>query len=190
MTDKYDNEYNEYSKLFKEREKWEKLDKFDDWSKFLDLIKIKKCSHFGEVNIFNLIPISCNKFTTEELSKLIKDKNIKSWLLLDIECLLNIDIDKIDTKFYFAPITDFDVPSFETMNKIIEFISDNIKLGNILVSCMGGHGRTGIVLSIWAGLNEIEKPIEHVRKTYCEEAVETLSQEMFVNIYLRYLKSL
>ena len=180
-------ELDEYAKLFVEREKWNKL---EEWDKFLNIIPIKKCSHFGEVNIFNLVPISCDKFTTEEIVKLIKEKNIKSWLILDIGCLLDIDINKIDTKFYFAPIDDFDVPSFETMNKIIEFVAENVKTGNILTSCIGGHGRTGIVLSIWAGLNGIEKPIEYVRKIYCEKAVETLSQEMFVNIYLRYLKSL
>jgi len=193
MTKKYDDQLDEYLRLFEEREKWDKferLDKFEKWDKFLDTIPIKKCSHFGEVNIFNLVPITCNGFTTEEIVKLIKQKNIKSWLILDIGCLLKLDIDKINVKFYFAPIDDYSVPSFEATNKIIEFIHDNTKTGNILVSCMGGHGRTGIVLSIWAGLNEIENPIEYVRKTYCEEAVETLSQEMFVNIYLRYLKSL
>lgn len=194
----------EYARLFKEYhpsksieesesdwETWDRLNKIDKWKKWEKFLPIiKKCSHFGEVNIFNLVPITCNGFTTEEIVKLIKQKNIKSWLILDIGCLLKLDIDKIDVKFYFAPIDDYSVPSFEATNKIIEFIHDHTKIGNILVSCMGGHGRTGIVLSIWAGLNEIEKPIEYVRKTYCEEAVETLSQEMFINIYLRYLKSL
>lgn len=196
MTEKYDDEYDEYVKLFEESNRWyalDKLEKWNKWDKFLEAVPIKRCHHFGEVNIFNLIPITCKDVKTEELVKLIKEKDIKAWLILDIGCLLNLDIEKLDKtniKYYFTPIDDFDVPSFETMNKMIEFISDNIKFGNVMISCIGGHGRTGIVLSVWAGLNEIEKPIEYVRKTYCEEAVETLSQEMFVNIYLRYLKSL
>ncbi len=70
--------------------------------------------------------------------------------------------------------------------KLKEFVSAE----NMLVSCMGGHGRTGTVLSIWAGLHDIENPIQYVRKIYCEEAVETVSQEMFVNLYLKYLRSL
>lgn len=189
MTEKFDDEY---SNLFKETdwEKWDSLSMTDKWDDYLKVIQLSKCKHFGEVNIFGLIPITCYNLTTEKIISIIKEKNIKSWLILDIGCLLNIDIDKIDTKFYFAPINDFDVPSFETMNTIIEFIHDNLKNGNILVSCIGGHGRTGIVLSVWAGLNNIETPVNHIRKIYCNEAVETVSQEMFVNIYLKYLKSL
>lgn len=167
-----------------------RLEKWENWDKFQYITQIKKCSHFGEVNIFNLVPITCNGVTTEEIVKLIKEKNIKSWLILDMGCLLNLDIDKIDVKFYFAPIDDFSVPSFKAMDDIIQFISENVKIGNMLVSCIGGHGRTGTVLSIWAGLHDIEKPIEYVRKIYCKKAVETVSQEMFVNIYLKYLKSL
>lgn len=190
MTEKYEDKFDEYTNLFKEREWW---DKYKKWDKFIELLPIKKCTHFGEVNIFNLVPITCNGFKTEELINLIKTKNIKSWLILDIGCLLNIDIDmlnELNLKFYFAPIDDYSVPSFETTNKIIEFIHNNTKNGNILISCIGGHGRTGTILSIWVGLNRIENPIEYIRKTYCKEAIETLSQEMFVNIYLRYLKSL
>lgn len=195
----------EYVKLFREYhpskslieesdwETWSKLDKsekWENWEKFFPLTPIKKCYHFGEVNIFNLVPITCSGLKTEEIIKLIKEKNIKSWLILDIGCLLNLDIDKIDVKFYFAPIDDFSVPSFKAMDDIIQFIAENVKIGNMLVSCIGGHGRTGTVLSIWAGLHDIEKPVEYVKKIYCKEAVETVSQEMFVNIYLRYLKSL
>lgn len=201
------NDEDEYTRLFKKYDPSEKLTEAEYDKEYLErsakaieelenkwnkwkLPIAKKCFHFGEVNIFNLVPITCSGFKTDELLKLIKEKNIKSWLILDISCLLNLDIDKLDLKFYFAPIDDFSVPSFKTMDDIIQFVAENTKIGNMLVSCMGGHGRTGTVLSIWSGLHDIEKPVDYVRKTYCEEAVETVSQEMFVNIYLKYLRNL
>lgn len=53
---------------------------------------------------------------------------------------------------------------------------------DILVVCQGGHGRTGTVLSILAGIlmPELDNPVEFIRKEYCEEAVETQSQELYV----------
>lgn len=173
-----------YDKL--EKEEYE----FKDWEKYLKLFK-KKCYHTGEKNIFNLIPISCDNITTEKINTLIKEKNIKAWCILNLSCLLRLDIDKlIPLNYYFEPIEDFSVPSFKEMNNIIEFLHENSKKGNILVTCMAGHGRTGMVLSIWAGLNGIENPISYIRKEYCDSAVETVTQEMFVNLYLKYIKNL
>ena len=102
---------------------------------------------------------------------------------------LSEEIDKIISK-HFINIPIFVVPSFKEMNNIIEFLHENSKKGNILVTCMAGHGRTGMVLSIWAGLNGIENPIFYIRKEYCNSAVETVTQEMFVNLYLKYIKNL
>lgn len=52
---------------------------------------------------------------------------------------------------------------------------------DVAAACMGGHGRTGTFLSIMAWLMELPqkeglKPIEYIRKIYCEECVETLVQ--------------
>jgi len=167
-------------------------DEFDieEWNKYVKSFK-KKCHHKGEINIFGLVPISCDELTTEKINTLIKEKNIKTWCILDLSCLLRLDIDKLTpVNYYFEPIQDFSVPSFEEMNNIIEFLHENSKKGNILVTCMAGHGRTGMVLSIWAGLNGIENPISYIRKEYCNSAVETVTQEMFVNLYLKYIKQL
>jgi len=50
----------------------------------------------------------------------------------------------------------------------------------VVVSCVGGHGRTGTVLSILSvfmgAVKKSEDPVAFVRKKYCEEAVETKSQ--------------
>src|SRR3972149_2278889 len=113
------NPKDEYSNLFEKTdwEKWdrlEKLDKWISWDDYLKVIEPKQCKHFGEVNIFGLIPITCHKLTTEKILNLIKEKNIKNWLILDIDCILNLEVDKFDIKFYFEPITDLHVPSFES----------------------------------------------------------------------------
>jgi protein-tyrosine phosphatase len=50
-----------------------------------------------------------------------------------------------------------------------------------IISCVGGHGRTGTTLSILAFLMKGEKePIKFVRENYCQEAVETNSQIEYV----------
>lgn len=53
---------------------------------------------------------------------------------------------------------------------------------NILVCCMGGHGRTGTALAILAALTGVqtENPVIFIRKTYCRKAVETKSQCSYI----------
>jgi protein-tyrosine phosphatase len=182
---------------FAEQNKKELEEEYKEWDKwrcgdFEYLVK-KKCVHFGEVNIFGLAPISCHDINVDNINKLIKEKNIKSWLILDLGCLIGIDIDKLSNiNIYFNPVRDFSVPSFEEMNNIIEFISKSMDIdkGNVLVSCIDGHGRTGLVLAVWAGINGIENPVKYIREIYCVNAVETITQEMLVNIYLKYIKNL
>lgn len=163
----------------------------DKWLNYTSKYKqIKEHLHLGTVNIFNLIPISIG-ITTEEINALIKEKNIVAWCISDLNLLTTLKIDDLTPiKYYFEPITNFSVPSFNEMNNIVEFLYENSLKGNILVSCQAGHGRTGIVLSVWAGINGTENPIQYIRDLYCSKAVETLTQEMFVNIYLKYLKQL
>lgn len=52
---------------------------------------------------------------------------------------------------------------------------------NVYVGCVGGHGRTGTVLAIFAGLLGVTKdPISFIRKSYCINAVETFSQVKYI----------
>jgi hypothetical protein len=51
--------------------------------------------------------------------------------------------------------------------------------GRALIYCMGGHGRTGTTLAILAHLSGAcgtADPLQWVRDTYCQDAVETRSQ--------------
>lgn len=49
---------------------------------------------------------------------------------------------------------------------------------NVLVCCLGGHGRTGTALAIFAALTGVasRKPVSFIRKQYCINAIETQSQ--------------
>lgn len=53
---------------------------------------------------------------------------------------------------------------------------------DILVCCVGGHGRTGTALSILAALTgaEAENPVRFIREAYCRKAVETTSQCSYI----------
>ncbi len=53
---------------------------------------------------------------------------------------------------------------------------------DVIVACLGGHGRTGMVLSILAVLMNAtdHDPVKFVRDNYCEEAVETGSQIKYI----------
>jgi len=53
----------------------------------------------------------------------------------------------------------------------------------IACCCVGGHGRTGTMLSIFAGLlNQGKDPVAFVRRNYCPRAVESLSQKTYIEM--------
>ena len=63
-------------------------------------------------------------------------------------------------------------------------VADLKQLGkqDVLVCCMGGHGRTGTTLAILANLMLGEKePIKFIRKVYCDHAVENQKQVEYIN---------
>ena len=52
---------------------------------------------------------------------------------------------------------------------------------DVIVACVGGHGRTGTTLAILAGLMlDIDDPISFIRSSYCNKAVETKKQSEYV----------
>lgn len=94
-------------------------------------------------------------------------------------------------------IEDFCVPdSLDETNKLAQYALEKLAEGKKLyVGCLGGHGRTGTILSVIVqkyaeqnpttpeGKNIInsDNAIDYVREKYCHHAVETLSQHLFLN---------
>jgi len=147
-----------------------------------------KCRHNGEISIFGVRPASFSHFPFH-----LKDK-IGGFVILDERWLrewCKIMKSPMDIPTLYVPIEDYGIPTVEDMDLIVDFIKYHVSNGKeVVVSCIGGHGRTGTVLAVWAGLNGVENPIEYVRECYCECAVETEEQEEFIEYYLSIRKNL
>lgn len=95
-------------------------------------------------------------------------------------------IQRLSVDYVSLPITDFAVPRSKFTNRFWRRFATEIdgvlQSGrDVLVCCQGGHGRTGMVVSILAALIVgIKEPIEWLRSVYCQEAVETENQERYV----------
>jgi hypothetical protein len=84
--------------------------------------------------------------------------------------------------FLFS-IRDMQAPSDPAQFKsLIDYLEIQIRSGKkVHVGCIGGHGRTGTVLSALVAQMMGEKDaIQYVRKNYCEKAVESAAQIEFL----------
>lgn len=85
------------------------------------------------------------------------------------------------------PIKDMSVPEdTDDFIQCIEYISDRMKEGKkIHVGCVAGHGRTGLFLSALVQYNMGEDlkitAIDYVRENYCQKAVETPLQVLYLH---------
>ena len=86
---------------------------------------------------------------------------------------------------YHSPIVDYGLPRETQMDSIIQFLQTQIDANqNVLVHCMGGYGRSGTVMGSYANaILGVDDPVEYVRKTRGQEAIETEEQEEFVKSY-------
>lgn len=85
------------------------------------------------------------------------------------------------------PIPDYGIPDFgrevwiNLANDVMALMDNGV---NVYVGCVGGHGRTGLAVSILAALIRpdltLDNPIEWLRGIYCERAVETNEQVKYV----------
>jgi len=81
-------------------------------------------------------------------------------------------------------ITDGGVPKSPVkFKKMIKWICTQLQEGKkVHVGCIGGHGRTGLVVAAVKNMMDGEKDaITWVRKHYCKRAVETQIQVKFLN---------
>lgn len=85
------------------------------------------------------------------------------------------------------PMPDFSVPKYKA--DVWEAVADEINTlasdgTKVLAACQGGHGRTGIFVSIVCALlcpSVHDEPVQYIRKIYCEKAVETRAQHEYVH---------
>lgn len=83
------------------------------------------------------------------------------------------------TQFVRFPIVDQNVPDDRgTFDKLIDWTVEQMKAGkSVHVGCIGGHGRTGLFLSVL--VNRITGQTDStawLRKHYCQKAVESKKQ--------------
>lgn len=93
---------------------------------------------------------------------------------------------KVGIDWLSWPIKDYGTPVYNITEwrMLAEILSEAISDGKkVIVACQGGHGRTGMAVSILAymmGKWEGENPVHELRKAYCDFAVETKAQEKYV----------
>lgn len=81
-------------------------------------------------------------------------------------------------------IPDMGVPSSpSSFKQMIEWLCNQLQEGRkIHIGCIGGHGRTGMVLAAMVRhlMPEVEDAITYVRQNYCKKAVESSEQVDFL----------
>ena len=133
------------------------------------------------------------KENLEEDVKLLKEQNITAVVsLVSEEELTEKGLTNFFEVFethgievYHSPIEDYGLPRETQMDSIIQYLQSRLDADqNVLVHCMGGYGRSGTVMGSYANaVLDIENPIEYVRHTRGEHAIETKAQEEFVKSY-------
>ena len=89
---------------------------------------------------------------------------------------------KVGTEFLFA-ITDMCAPNNPTeFMKLMAWLKKQVDAGSkVHIGCIGGHGRTGMVLSALVSLYGEKGAISYVRENYCTKAVESREQVEFLH---------
>lgn len=82
------------------------------------------------------------------------------------------------------PIADYSVPTDHAsvvQAKVQRIIEMRMQGMDIYVGCMGGIGRTGLMLALVAKALGAEHPVAYVREHYLSHAVETEEQAQYVD---------
>lgn len=85
-------------------------------------------------------------------------------------------------RWFHLPIQDFSVPSDDAqVRKALRHVFSSLLRGrNVYVGCMGGFGRTGLMMALIAKVMAYPDPVQYVRTQYTKQAVETRAQEAYV----------
>lgn len=88
---------------------------------------------------------------------------------------------------YFFPIVDQAITSFKEMDALVVWLHSNLSAGaNIMVHCVGGLGRSGLVVACYLITKGMDatSAIREVRRVRTERAIESKIQEDFVKRYV------
>lgn len=92
--------------------------------------------------------------------------------------------ESLDLNVLHSPITDYGLPDVEQMKSILNWVQKKVKAKeNILIHCVGGLGRSGTVMAVYAKVylgKTGQEAIDFVRSIRGNEAVETQEQQDFV----------
>jgi len=108
-------------------------------------------------------------------------KTFKAVVILVEDQELDYDIHqwgKFGVKVKHMPIPDFGTPGLNDLHEVIEWINREIEDGKVLVHCLGGIGRSGMVATAYLiskGFS-VNEAIKHVRARV-PGAIETCEQE-------------
>ena len=95
------------------------------------------------------------------------------------------NISAIPENIHFR-IDDMSVPSSKKdLDELLHAIANRLKDGKkVHIGCIGGHGRTGLVLTALVAtyMPEIDA-LAYVRESYCQHSVETLQQEHWLELH-------
>lgn len=81
-------------------------------------------------------------------------------------------------------ITDMKPPTtVRDFKQMIKYLSEQLDQGkSVHVGCLGGHGRTGIILAALIAYRKWDtNPIQYVRNNYCHKAVESHEQIQYLH---------
>lgn len=104
----------------------------------------------------------------------------------DVEsvCMLEVKPIKGSQIRVHIPTEDFQTPD---PTVVAQYLPDVMRTlthdRELYVCCMGGWGRTGLMLAIIAKAWGIKDPVGFVRSNYAQRAIETFSQEEYVAAY-------
>ncbi|MBK7127745.1 MAG: dual specificity protein phosphatase family protein [Crocinitomicaceae bacterium] len=92
--------------------------------------------------------------------------------------------DEAGIEVLHSPIQDYGLPEPEQMKSILTWLHKRVKSKqNVLVHCVGGLGRSGTVMAVYAKAylgKSGEEAIQYVRSIRGQDAVETEQQQEFV----------
>jgi protein-tyrosine phosphatase len=114
---------------------------------------------------------------------MVEDAELERWsdpAIVELGRAVGVDVLRF-------PVPDGHAPSPAMMGSILGTVQHGRRLGDVVVACMGGVGRTGTVVAcalVEAGLSP-QAAIARVRAVRHPTAVETAEQEALVREYAR-----